>query len=55
MLKKIALEEHFLSPGLAEYWMPTVSDIDPAVATRLYSRLNDFGEQRLMAMDSGGI
>ena len=55
MLKKIALEEHFLSPGLAEYWMPTVSDIDPAVATRLYSRLNDFGEQRLMAMDGGGI
>jgi 2,3-dihydroxybenzoate decarboxylase len=55
MVTKIALEEHFLSPGLAEYWMPTVSDIDPAVATRLYSRLNDFGEQRLIAMDGGGI
>ena len=55
MAKKIALEEHFLSPGLAEYWMPTVAEIDPAIATRLYSRLNDFGEQRLKAMDGAGI
>jgi 2,3-dihydroxybenzoate decarboxylase len=55
MIKKIALEEHFLSPGLAEYWMPTVAEIDPAIATRLYSRLNDFGEQRLKAMDGAGI
>jgi 2,3-dihydroxybenzoate decarboxylase len=55
MIKKVALEEHVLSPGLAEYWMPTVADIDPAIATRLYSRLNDFGEQRLKAMDGAGI
>jgi 2,3-dihydroxybenzoate decarboxylase len=55
MIKKIALEEHVLSPGLVEYWMPTVSDIDPAVATRLYSRLNDFGEQRIKAMDNAGV
>jgi 2,3-dihydroxybenzoate decarboxylase len=55
MLKKIALEEHFLSPGLVEYWMPTVAGIDPAIATRLYSRLNDLGEQRLNAMDGAGI
>ena len=55
MLKKIALEEHFLSPGLIEYWMPTVSEVDPAIASRLYTRLNDFGEMRLRAMDNAGI
>ena len=55
MTRKIAVEEHCLSPGLVEYWMPTVSDIDPGIATRLYSRLNDFGEQRLKAMTNAGI
>jgi len=55
MVRKIAIEEHCLSPGTVEYWMPTVSEIDPAVATRFYSRLNDFGEQRLKAMTNGGI
>jgi 2,3-dihydroxybenzoate decarboxylase len=55
MLRKIALEEHFLSPGLIEYWMPTVAEIDPSIASRLYTRLNDFGEMRLRAMDTAGI
>ena len=29
MVKKIALEEHFLSPGLDDYWKPTVGDVAP--------------------------
>ena len=32
MTRKIALEEHFLCPGLDEYWLPTVSGVDPKVA-----------------------
>ena len=55
MLKKIALEEHCLTPGLVEYWMPTVADIDPAAASHLFSRLTDFGDRRLKAMDDAGI
>ena len=27
MVKKIALEEHFLSPGLVDYWRPTMSEV----------------------------
>ena len=28
MVRKIALEEHFLSPGFEDYWRPTVSNVD---------------------------
>ena len=27
MVKKIALEEHFLCPGFIEYWNPTVAEM----------------------------
>jgi len=30
-MKKIALEEHFLTSGFEEYWDPTVVNIDPAI------------------------
>ena len=55
MTRKIALEEHFLCPGLDEYWLPTVAGVDPTVAKGLLARLTDFGEMRLASMDSGGI
>src|SRR5271168_5569636 len=55
MTRKIALEEHFLCPGLDEYWLPTVSGVDPKVAKELFARLTDFGEMRLAAMDGAGI
>ena len=29
MVKKIALEEHFLCPGFEDYWKPTVGNVDP--------------------------
>src|SRR5262245_57432899 len=55
MLRKIALEEHFLSPGLIDYWTPTVADLDRTKADALFRDLTDFDEQRLAAMDAAGI
>lgn len=55
MMRKIALEEHFLCPGFDDYWRPTVGDVDPAILDRLVSRLSDFGEERLTTMDRAGI
>ena len=54
-MKKIALEEHFLTPGFEEYWAPTVVNIDPAIYNRLHAQLVDFGSLRLDAMDRAGI
>jgi 2,3-dihydroxybenzoate decarboxylase len=55
MVSKIALEEHFLSPSLEEYWWPTVQGVDPKHAKNLLARLTDFAEMRLGAMDEAGI
>jgi 2,3-dihydroxybenzoate decarboxylase len=55
MVRKIALEEHFLCPDLVDYWRPTVGDVDPAILSRVTARLTDFGDLRLEAMDRGGI
>lgn len=55
MVRKIALEEHFLCPDLVDYWRPTVGDVDPAILSRVTARLTDFGDMRLEAMDRGGI
>jgi 2,3-dihydroxybenzoate decarboxylase len=54
-MKKIALEEHFLTPAMEDYWAPTVVHIDPAIRDRLHARLVDFGGSRLEAMDRAGI
>ncbi len=55
MVKKIALEEHFLSPGLVDYWRPTMSAVPAAATEKLFRQLTDFGEQRLEMMDRTGI
>jgi len=55
MVQKFALEEHFLSPGIEEYWWPTVKNVDPDLASNFLARLTDFGEMRLSAMDQAGI
>jgi 2,3-dihydroxybenzoate decarboxylase len=55
MVKKIALEEHFLCPGFEGYWKATVADVDPAILKQVAARLGDFGEQRLQSMDGAGI
>lgn len=55
MVQKIALEEHFMSPGIEEYWWPTVENVDPKAASAFMARLTDFGETRLAGMDQAGI
>jgi 2,3-dihydroxybenzoate decarboxylase len=55
MLRKIALQEHFLSPGLIEYWLPSVTTLDRTAADILFRHLTDLGEGRVGAMVSAGI
>lgn len=55
MLRKIALAEHFLSPGLIDYWLPSVATLDRTAADILFRRLTDLGEARLETMVSAGI
>lgn len=54
-MKKIALEEHFLAPGFEPYWLKTVEDVAPERYAQVLTRLKDFGEQRLAAMETSGI
>jgi 2,3-dihydroxybenzoate decarboxylase len=55
MVQKIALEEHFLSPGLVDYWKPTMTEVAAPVVEQLFQRLTDFGDLRLETMDNAGI
>src|SRR6201996_9121768 len=55
MVRKIALEEHFLSPGFEDYWLPTMGNVDQKAVSALVARLTDFGETRLAGMDGAGI
>jgi 2,3-dihydroxybenzoate decarboxylase len=55
MVKKIALEEHFLDPVTEPYWHPTMVDVVSQKKAQLYGALTDFGEQRLAMMDKTGI
>ncbi|MGP0093212.1 MAG: amidohydrolase family protein [Xanthobacteraceae bacterium] len=55
MIRKIALEEHFLCPGFEDYWKTTVGDVDPQIYGQIVSSLSDFGGRRLEAMDRAGI
>ena len=55
MVKKIALEEHFIDPATEPYWRPTMVDVAPQKTAQLYAALTDFGEQRLQMMDKTGI
>ena len=55
MVAKIALEEHFLSPGVVDYWRPTMSNVPRESAETFLRNLTDFGEQRLQMMDRAEI
>ena len=55
MIKKIAVEEHFLCPGFEDYWAPTVVDLPEKRRQEFYARLTDFSEMRLGAMDRAGV
>lgn len=54
-VRKIAFEEHFMSPGLGEYSKSFTQQIDPAVYAKLASRLADFDALRLAEMDAASI
>ena len=55
MTPKIALEEHCMTPGLAEYWLPTMTDVPPAAVEKLTGRLFDYHGERIEIMDRAGI
>src|SRR5215471_18750701 len=55
MVKKIALEEHFLSPGFEDYWKTTTVEIAPDIFGQAVARLSEFGDLRLAQMDRDGI
>jgi 2,3-dihydroxybenzoate decarboxylase len=55
MLRKFALAEHFLSPGLIEYWLPSVAAFDRTAADVLFRRLTDLGDDRIEMMARLGI
>jgi 2,3-dihydroxybenzoate decarboxylase len=55
MIRKIALEEHFLCPGFEDYWKTTVGDVDPRIYGQIVASLSDFGARRIEAMDRAGI
>ena len=55
MVKKIALEEHFLSPGFEDYWKTTAGEIALEIYRQAAARLVEFGDLRLAVMDRGGV
>lgn len=55
MQKKIALEEHFMAPGMEGYFARTAINISPDLFGKVMGSLKDFGERRLAAMDSIGV
>lgn len=52
---KIALEEHFITPALLDYFKSGKPALAPDVLDTVLRRLQDFGEERLTAMDSAGV
>src|ERR1017187_505864 len=54
-MKKIALEEHFMFPGLVEYWKETAMNINRQLFEKALGALSDFGDRRLEVMDKGGV
>ncbi|MBV0912268.1 amidohydrolase family protein [Anianabacter salinae] len=52
---KIALEEHFMHPDFVDYWATTAPNISPNLFGKARAALEDFGEQRLAAMDGIGV
>ena len=52
---KIALEEHFMHPDFIDYFATTAPNISPALFGKAREALQDFGKQRLAAMDVIGV
>ncbi|WP_299452416.1 amidohydrolase family protein [uncultured Pigmentiphaga sp.] len=54
-IRKIALEEHFSTPGLPNYAKAFTRHIDPEILRDLAARLSDFDDRRIQEMDQAGI
>ncbi len=54
-MRKIALEEHFVTPDLAAYGAGTASIAQPGAWAAASRRLLDFTDERLPQMDEAGI
>lgn len=55
MIRKIALEEHFMFKDLLPYSAGLGTAVNPVVAKACVERLLDFGSMRLESMDAAGI
>ena len=55
MIRKIALEEHFMAPDFVDYWSTTFGNISPELSDKALGALSDFGGRRLDDMDRNGI
>ena len=55
MIPKIALEEHYLTPGFVDYWRAAVPGIDEEFARSLLAQMSELGERRIEVMDAAGI
>ncbi|MEH6724695.1 MAG: amidohydrolase family protein [Hyphomicrobiales bacterium] len=53
--RKIALEEHFMTPDFVDYWSKTAINISPGLFGKVRDVLEDFGELRLAGMDRNNI
>lgn len=54
-MRKIALEEHFTTPDMAEYLHAPGSSMDSTSFRQFQARLAEFDNRRLEAMDEAGI
>ena len=54
-MRKIALEEHFLTDEMGPYIENTLSGVGKDLAARSMTALKDFGSARLDAMDAAGV
>ncbi len=54
-MKKIALEEHFITQGCLKYTEKELVNLDAARRQSIVDRLLDLGELRIAAMDQAGI
>lgn len=54
-MKKIALEEHFITPELEPHMRATMPRVSAEGADHLSQLMLDFGERRLAAMDEAGV
>lgn len=54
-MKKIALEEHFIIDELVPHLEDTYQNINKNLADRAVPRLSQLGDERIAAMDEGGL